>query len=491
MKKLLYSAITEMKSTKLIELLKAFKEKEFLSLENFIASPYFNKNENVVTLFSTLKKYYPDFENEELDKEKIFVKVFGKKKYDDEKMRTLISALMKLIKKYLVQLELEQRKWEADIFLLAQLSKKNQEILFEYEHKKAEAYVEENLYRERDYYFAKFSQATEYFFSKHSGIKDKKKETEIIESLASNFERFMFFEIMDTNYQMLTRKMRMNYQPKYLLLDYFKKRIESGEYSDTPLLLLKYYGFLCIEDKDKEEYFEKYQRLFLENFDKISGFERSSIILGLLNYCTLAIVREKRAYAEKSFELYKFALEKNLFFHSNKFFLPLLFFNIVKCSLFLGEQKWCFNFIFNYRSKIAPHLRKNEVNISFAAYYVERKEYEEALKHINKVNPVTDILKLEVRRVSSQIFYGLDYVENVYSTVDSIKYFLKNRNTLANHITESAKRYVKYMPRLIELKQMPDKYELGYLKKEILEDKQIGMQMQKWFKERIEELLKK
>lgn len=480
-----------MKSTKLIELLRAFKEKEFLSLENFVASPYFNKNENIIKLFSILKNYYPDFENEEIEKEIIFGKIFGRKKYDDEKMRTLISALMKLIKKYLVQIELEQRKWESDLYLLAQLSIKNQEALLEYEHKKAEAYVEENLYKERDYYYAKYSQGIEYFYSKHFGIKDKKKETDTIEGWAYNFERFMFFEIMDINYQMLTRKMRMKYEPKFLLLDYFKKRMQSGDFEDTPLLLLKYYGFLCIEDRDNEENFIKYRELYFKHFDKITPFGRASIVLGLLNYCTLAIVRGKKNYYNTSFELYKFALSNNLFFIANKYFLSAMFFGIVKNALYLDEKKWCFNFMFEYRNKIAPDLRKTEVNISFAAYYLEKEEYEEALKHINKVNPTTDLLKLEMRRLSAQIFYGLDYIENVYSTIDSIKYFLKNRNTLAIHLTDSAKRFIKYLPKLVELKQMPDKHELEFMRKEILEDKQVGMLVQKWFTVKINELLKK
>jgi len=480
-----------MKSAKLVELLRTFKEKEFLSLENFVSSPYFNKNENVVKLFSILKNYFPDFEHDDLVKEKIFVKIFGKKKYDDEKMRTLISALMKLIKKYLIQLELEERKWDGDIYLISQLSKRDQELLLEHEYKKAETYIEENLYKDRDYYYAKFMQATEYFYSKHYGIKDKKKETEIIESISYNFERFMFFEIMDTNYQMLTRRMRMKYEPKYLLLDYFKNRMQSGEFKDTPSLLLKYYGFLSIEDRDNEEHFQKYRELYFENFENISPFSRASILLGLLNYCTLAIVRGKKEYYNTSFELYKFALEKNLFFISNKYFLSAIYFGIVKNALFLEEKKWCFNFLFEYRNKIAPELRKTEVNISFAAYYVETKEYEEALKHINKVNPITDLLKLEMRRLSLQIFYGLDYYENVYSTIDSIKYFLKDRHTLAVHLIESAKGFVKYIPRLVELKQMPDKHELEYMRKELKDDKQIGLLMQKWIIERIDEILKK
>ena len=49
------------------------------------------------------------------------------------------------------------------------------------------------------------------------------------------------------------------------------------------------------------------------------------------------------------------------------------------------------------------------------------------LKHINKVNPTTDLLKLEMKAICTN-FYGLDYIENVYSTIDSIKFFKEQKH---------------------------------------------------------------
>jgi hypothetical protein len=61
-----------MQNTRLIELLRTFKEKELLGLEDLISSKFFNKNEQLIKLFAEIKKYFPDFESDELTKQNLF-----------------------------------------------------------------------------------------------------------------------------------------------------------------------------------------------------------------------------------------------------------------------------------------------------------------------------------------------------------------------------------------------------------------------------------
>jgi len=85
-----------MLNSNLLELLSKFTIQEVKEFNEFVISPFFNKNENVAGLFKYIKKYYPDFNNKKLEKEYAFKKIFKNEKYNDGFMRTLMFNLGKL-----------------------------------------------------------------------------------------------------------------------------------------------------------------------------------------------------------------------------------------------------------------------------------------------------------------------------------------------------------------------------------------------------------
>lgn len=57
-----------MKNSKLIELLKAFSKEELLEFQEFVASPYFNKNDDLVKLVNYLSEAGPDYPIDKIKK---------------------------------------------------------------------------------------------------------------------------------------------------------------------------------------------------------------------------------------------------------------------------------------------------------------------------------------------------------------------------------------------------------------------------------------
>lgn len=90
-----------MKNTNLIELLSYFKDSDIRSFSKFLVSPYFNSNKAAVSLFSEIKRYYPQFSSAGFTKSALYSNVFPGEKYNDTKMRKLISDLNKLAEKYI------------------------------------------------------------------------------------------------------------------------------------------------------------------------------------------------------------------------------------------------------------------------------------------------------------------------------------------------------------------------------------------------------
>ncbi len=86
-----------MHSSKLLTLLSAFKEDEWRTFESFLKSPYFSNNANLISLFKLIKKRKKDLGSRQLLKEKVSKSLFGTEKYNDKKMRVLMSDLVKQI----------------------------------------------------------------------------------------------------------------------------------------------------------------------------------------------------------------------------------------------------------------------------------------------------------------------------------------------------------------------------------------------------------
>ena len=479
-----------MKNTKIIELLKTFTEKELGGFGDFVSSKYFNQNEKIIKLFEILKKNSPDFDSDEIAKGNVYAKIFGKKKYEDEKMRTLISNLMKLCKKYLIQLNIESKSQHMNLHLLSQLKERGQKTLFDYEYNKLKTSLDQYNFKERDYYFIKYYMELELYFSDPTAIKDTYLQQPLIENVSDNFEMLFLLDALDINYNKLTRKSKLNYNPEFVFFDVIKSKIESNDFPDTPIIPLKYYIFMCVQNPLQEEYYEKAEKIFYNNLDVISPNEKAYINTGLINYCWLRVGLGDEKYFRKVFELYKVGLEEGMYFYENKYLLTSLFNGIIKCSCYLKELNWLFKFIYEYKNKLAPEQRKEAVNVAYSKYYFEKKDFDSALKHINKINASSSLLKLEIKILTIKILFELDYVESVYSSIDSIKHFFKSNKLLHPAIIEQGHAFAKAIKKLTDLKEKNDKKELGYFRKQINENNDLGMIIARWITEKIDETIK-
>ena len=99
-----------MLKTNLISILEKFDAKEIKEFSEFIRSPFFNKNFNVIRLYEYIKKQYPDFNEDKLDKMYVYKRLFNKGPYNDGFMRTTMFNLGKLAEEYLKYKNFKKKK---------------------------------------------------------------------------------------------------------------------------------------------------------------------------------------------------------------------------------------------------------------------------------------------------------------------------------------------------------------------------------------------
>jgi len=130
-----------MKNTRLLDLLESFNNKELKLLHKWVKSPFFNQRKDVIDLFGLYERHRSMYKDVPTKKQ-IFNRLYGKEKYDDHKVRLVISILYQLTCQFLVyqsqqgdplkyKMDLSklflERKLEKDFLRTLREVKKNQE----------------------------------------------------------------------------------------------------------------------------------------------------------------------------------------------------------------------------------------------------------------------------------------------------------------------------------------------------------------------------
>jgi len=84
---------------KLLKVLSKLDEKSLNRLEDFVHSPYFNKNPKLSQLWLNIRPF--SGEDPEIDKVKIWSKIYGSRPYNDGLWRKLVTQLLALVKEFI------------------------------------------------------------------------------------------------------------------------------------------------------------------------------------------------------------------------------------------------------------------------------------------------------------------------------------------------------------------------------------------------------
>lgn len=115
---------SEMQKLKIAVLLEGLSSGEIKRLGDFIRSPFYNKNKNLVLLYEFFRRYLSASDPDGITKEKIWEHLCREKKYDDSKLRSVLSDFKKLCETFFTVIKHEEDPLRQKNFLLDALSEK-------------------------------------------------------------------------------------------------------------------------------------------------------------------------------------------------------------------------------------------------------------------------------------------------------------------------------------------------------------------------------
>jgi hypothetical protein len=476
-----------MKNRQLIKLLKTFTPKEIKKFSEFLLSPYFNKNKNVIKLYELLRKAYPDFEK--LSKEKLFAKIFPGKKFKDNNLRVIIHQLHNNARDFIAVDRFMKSEYEIDyeVVLLFELLKRGMDEESKREIDKTILRINKSEVKDVEYFLAKYDieyKKLFYFQKKYKDKYEKYFTKSNIETPFKNLAYFFLIKVLTFQSFILNTKILYKVEIDTTLLDKLIACYDIESFSDVPLIQIYYNMVMALKNKD-EKYFYNIKDLLLRNEKQISITRQYDIYINLENYCRRKIRAGVIKFKREFFEILKLDLDKKIYkiepYMSQNFYK-----NTLQNAAELKEFEWAENFIESYKNELHPDYREAVYCYCKAFLETEKNNFEKSLDYLSKLTTDELYLKIDVKLLQTRLYYELNEYDVLNSVIDSMRHFIKSNKFISENRKTQYSTFIKLLSALNNVRLKKDEFKIKELKENISSAEDL--QWKDWFMKKVEEL---
>lgn len=435
-----------MHSSKLFVLLSGLHQKEIHWLQKFLASPFYNTNEELIDLFRYIKKYYPDLSNPKLRKEKVFQQLYKGEAFDGQKMRKLMHGLGALIEEFMVAMHIRNEPFKKKKLLVQSLGERNVYELFEKGTKELIAGLEHLNYRDTE--ASKEIHELSFGYYSHIQTKRQNQNTDILKKASQHLNLFYLLQNQQLEYAFKNHEKLFKDKLAIDSLNQTKAML-----SDEPVFQL-YENITNIVFRPYEESsYTMIESLFKKEIESIGRKDQLLINRILLNHLSDQINKGKEGFQAKMLALYKFGLEQNLLIE-NEQISDGSFINICTVAIFEQAFDWTEEFIKDYKKYLPVQIREDATNLSLGFLYYHKKEYTQTLDLILNYTFSKPLLILQSRIILLRTYFELyliddSYFELVIAQTHAFEKFIRRNQLISNTKKERFINFVLFIRRIV------------------------------------------
>ena len=141
----------------------------------------------------------------------------------------------------------------------------------------------------------------------------------------------------------------------------------------------------------------------------------------------------------------------------------------------------------DYSPKLADEFRDNAVSYNLALVYFYQKKYNDVIEQLQSVEYEDIGYNLNAKSVLISVYYEIDSDDALLSLMDSFKTYLHRHKDIAENKRMHYLNLMKYVRKLLKLNK-GNKTDIANIRKEMEEDRKIGIASEKWILEKLAEL---
>lgn len=443
-----------MHNNNLLKLLKSFQKEEFRDFCMFVSSQYFNRENVLITFTGILKKHYPTFTGNDLLKDKIYLKLFPGKKYNDAVLRNAVSDLLKLAEEFLKTVQLKKDPFYGQYLLLKELTNRKQQKLFNMNYKKAEHILKDTGIADEIYYQNVFL------------LSDEKRRNVVVNSSrilykddnlneqAYNLHLHYLVENVKLYAIMLNqRKFTYDHEFDFSLFEILLKYIEDNFefYKKIPYISI-FYNCVMLYKTEEKKYFNEMKYLTKTHFNKLTLTDRKNMYMVLSNHSTSQIKSGKFEFYEEMFDIYLEMIRSKAYLEGNNFMAHYIYISIAMNAVALGNLDWSEKFLNKYKKLLHSDFMDSSYNYCMANVHLEKKEFNSALEKLSRVRPIDINFKIYINTTLLKIYFCKNESDSFLSLVDSFRHFIRRNKEMRLMDRTSHNNFLLYLKKLFILK---------------------------------------
>ena len=474
-----------MHNNKLITILKHFDKSDFNHFGKYLASPYFNKSQQLTNFFNLIEKGIKSPKETFLKKENIWVKLFPKQEYNDVRLRKLSSDLLKLIEDFLSQKIYDKNKLQKAANLIESIGEKRIEKLYSSAIRIADNETKKYLFEDSDFFLKQYQIQKNYYEIIQHEFKHSQRHN--LEEIDKNLDNFYFSEKIRYYCAALSQKQRgsheyeLSFESEILNLINFRKNNLTPAEAIYKQIYLTY-----IEGENVDHYF-KLKQLLKEHGLKFHSVEAKTLYDSAINYCVKKNNQGLTHFLEELFDVYQDYLKKKLIYINGELD-PFHFKNIVTAALRLGKFDWTEQFIQESKSKLPLSSRENAYSFNLARFHWYKKEHDKVISLLQEVEYEDIVYNLTAKAMLLATYYETNEIEPLYSLLESFRTYLNRKKELPERWKKNYSNLVKFTKRLMKIRR-GDNTAIEKLKEDI-KNTPDGIADVKWLLEKIAKLEK-
>jgi len=473
-------------NTRIYQILHSLERKKLNRFKKFINSPYFNINKGIIELGEMAVELIKE-DKSPPSKEEIWAQLStSKDTFDDLKYRKLCNELLERFERFLINEQLDGGKLMQANLLLDSIKANKLGTLFDKQIKKSQRIIDREIDQSAEYYLhvyfnKKILQNLKTNYEKKIDIKNSLSSLSYLD-LSQNLDSFYVIEKLRHATDILA--WRKLYKTDIELdLGLTLDIIDRYDLEKIPAVKVYHLMYKLMSGAGASEDYVELKEISEKVIDNFPSEEQREIIDTLLSFVIKDVNKGDQDALLEMVNLYEWGVDSEIILDQG-FLSPTTFRNYVVGGLRLGLFEKVENFIKRNAILLEESVRENAINFNLSRLAFYRKDFNQVLVYLNKVNYDDIWYSVNSRTYLLAVYYEMKEYDVLESQIQSFTNFLRRDKSLDSNKTALYMNFISFVNKIFKVH---GKASVEELRKEINEEKLVANKS--WLLEKIDELL--
>lgn len=410
---------------KITQIIQSLSEVERRQLEQWLESPAHNKRPEVLLLFQALG------ESVHLlgllpTPERLYERIYPQSAYDAQRLRQLCHYLLKATERWL---SFEQEAADTQLRLLRTYRERQLGRLFEQTYRRMLTKLEQQAYRNPEYYFQRWELARERYAWDSARGRTAKLNLE---------EQEMFLQIATLGMklrQACLSKAEQQISDQQIAIPMLAEVMKSSSapaFSAVPVIQIYGLAIQLYEPEVTDDIFQQFTYTLNQHAAIFPKEEARDLLLLGINFSIKRINSGQQEYLRSCLTLFQRGLDNELLLEQGRLD-ALTYNNIAGIAIRLGELDWTIDFLDSYRLKLDARSRAAVYALNKARIAYMRKTYDEALRLLASIKDRDFIHQMSARILQLKIYLDIRELDLALNHIRNTRTYLKRQKNKGYH----------------------------------------------------------